>query len=175
MMPDSESTLCPVPQEQRPINEYEALKSAWILGWAALPLDRYGRKLGIFSFGAALLASPIAAASFPPAKYPLSFSLATLLGLGVALGLLVLRIFLGWFYIADRLRSERVTYEESGWYDGQTWPKPPEALARDRLIVQYQVNPILRRLRATLGGIFALLALTIGALALWAPDLSPGC
>ncbi|MEB3174634.1 MAG: CGLD27 family protein, partial [Cyanobacteriota bacterium] len=63
---------------------------------------------------------------------------------------------------------------ESGWYDGQTWPKPPEVLVRDRLIVQYQVSPILRRLGVTLGGIFALLTLAVGALALWAPDLSPG-
>ena len=27
-----------------------------------------------------------------------------------------------------------VPYEESGWYDGQIWIKPPEILLQDRLI-----------------------------------------
>ena len=26
-----------------------------------------------------------------------------------------------------------VPYEESGWYDGQVWIKPPEILIQDRL------------------------------------------
>ncbi len=32
-----------------------------------------------------------------------------------------------------------------------TQPKPPEMLTRDRLIVSYQINPILERLTRTTG------------------------
>lgn len=32
----------------------------------------------------------------------------------------------GWSYVGDRLLSAVVPYEESGWYDGQMWVKPPE-------------------------------------------------
>ena len=31
----------------------------------------------------------------------------------------MLRIYLGWSYVGDRLLSAAVEYEETGWYDGQ--------------------------------------------------------
>lgn len=35
-------------------------------------------------------------------------------------------ILQGWSYVGDRLLSAVIPYEESGWYDGQMWVKPPE-------------------------------------------------
>lgn len=32
----------------------------------------------------------------------------------------------GWSYVGDRLLSAVIPYEETGWYDGQMWVKPPE-------------------------------------------------
>ena len=43
-----------------------------------------------------------------------------------------------------------VPYEESGWYDGQVWIKPPEILLQDRLIGTYEIYPGLIRLQITL-------------------------
>ena len=40
--------------------------------------------------------------------------------------------------------------QETGWYDGQTYVKPPEVLARDRLVGTYEVNPVMNRLRQTM-------------------------
>jgi len=34
----------------------------------------------------------------------------------------------------------QVEYEETGWYDGQVFVKPPEVLARDRLLGSYEVR-----------------------------------
>ena len=76
--------------------------------------------------------------------------------MGVVLALV--RLYLGWSYVCDRLTSPTIFYEESGWYDGQTWTKPPEVLTRERLIVTYQVQPILQRLQRTFG-LLALLLL----------------
>jgi len=45
--------------------------------------------------------------------------------------LVVLRIYLGWSYVGDRLLSAVVPYEETGWYDGQMWVKPPEVNEHD--------------------------------------------
>lgn len=70
--------------------------------------------------------------------------------------LALLRLYLGWSYIRDRLLNETVFYEESGWYDGQYWPKPPEVLTRDRLIVSYEIQPILRRLQRSFGCLIGL-------------------
>ena len=50
----------------------------------------------------------------------------------------------------SRLLSATIEYEETGWYDGQLWTKPPEVLARDRLLGTYEVRPCLGRLKATL-------------------------
>ena len=43
-----------------------------------------------------------------------------------------------------------VSYEESGWYDGQVWVKPPEILLQDRLVGTYEIYPGLLRLQSTL-------------------------
>jgi hypothetical protein len=59
--------------------------------------------------------------------------------------------------VRSRLKNANVVYEESGWYDGQCWPKTPEVLLQDQLILTYQVQPILQRLRQTFYGLFAFL------------------
>ena len=49
-------------------------------------------------------------------------------------------------YIYNRLNSETIEYEESGWYDGQIWEKPIEWRSKDLLIAQHQVKPVLNHL-----------------------------
>jgi hypothetical protein len=61
------------------------------------------------------------------------------------------QLYVGWLHVGQRLQQAAVPYEESGWYDGQVWQKPEEVLNRDRLIMDYQVKPILQRVRNTLG------------------------
>ena len=45
-----------------------------------------------------------------------------------------------------RLTSEKVEYEESGWYDGQVWIKPLILKERESLIASKEVKPILTNL-----------------------------
>ena len=37
-------------------------------------------------------------------------------------------------------------YEESGWYDGQIWIKPPKLKEKEWLIALLEVKPILKNL-----------------------------
>ena len=141
--------FCPVPSEQQPINEYEQLKDSWIFQWVTFESGKYWRKLAWVWAGGWLVAGPIAAASFPPQKEPVLFGLGSAVGASILVVLVVLRLYLGWSYVCDRLKGATVVYEESGWYDGQTWPKPVEVLTRDRLVALYQVEPILARLKRT--------------------------
>jgi hypothetical protein len=60
--------------------------------------------------------------------------------------------------VRDRLSKAEIFYEESGWYDGQVWTKPEEVLQRDRLIVSYEIQSLLKRLYLTFGGLALLLA-----------------
>jgi hypothetical protein len=70
----------------------------------------------------------------------------------------------GWSHVKQRLDSAKIFYEESGWYDGQTWEKPEADLAKDRLLVAYEIKPVLTRLQKTLLGIVGFLVLSFVSL-----------
>jgi len=73
--------------------------------------------------------------------------------------LITIRLYLGWNHIFKRLSSEKVEYEESGWYDGQVWEKPLVLREKEILIASIEVKPILRNLIQILS-IISVLALS---------------
>lgn len=161
-MLESSVTVCPVPTEQQPINEYQELKESWFYSWATLEVRSYATKIAWVWVWSWLVAGPVAAASFAPMKASGKFFLLGGAIASLLMSLVLLRLYLGWWYVRSRLVDSTVFYEESGWYDGQTWVKPLEVLTRDRLIATHQVKPILQRLVRTFG--WLLLSFTIGSL-----------
>ena len=147
----------PVPPEQQPANEYEELKNSWLFSWVILEIPLYVRKLVWVWVWSWLISGPVAAASFPPEKYLVQFLLSGSAGASLILILVLLRLYLGWNYVRSRLIKTTVFYEESGWYDGQTWLKTPEEITKDRLIVNYQVQPLMQRLHKTFYGLLLLI------------------
>jgi hypothetical protein len=154
-----ESSLsdCPVPLEQQPIQQYEELQNSCFAGWAKLGLPKYLRNLSWVWLIGSLLVSPVAASSYTPSKHLGQFLLSSAMGGEILLSLVLLRLYLGWRYVQSRLSQETIVYEESGWYDGQSWTKTPEIVARDRLIASYEIQPILQRLQQTALGLGVLL------------------
>ncbi|GET37930.1 CGLD27 family protein [Microseira wollei] len=148
-MMESSVSVCPVPFEQQPINEYQELKESWFYSWATLQIGSYVTKIAWVWGWSWLVAGPVAAASFAPMKATGKFFLFGGAIASLLMTLVLLRLYLGWWYVRSRLVNPTVFYEESGWYDGQTWVKPLEVLTRDRLLVTYQVQPILGRLVRT--------------------------
>ncbi|MBD2625678.1 CGLD27 family protein [Trichormus variabilis] len=144
---------CPVPTEQQPLNEYEELKNSWLFRDSILSRRGYLTKIFWIWGWSWLVAGPVAAASFPPHKYIVHFLLCGAAAASLGVVLVLVRLYLGWYYVRDRLYSPTVFYEESGWYDGQTWTKPQEVISRDRLIVSYEIKPILQRLQITFAGL----------------------
>jgi hypothetical protein len=142
---------CPVPSEQLPINEYQALKESCFFGWATGAVRGYLVKLASVGAMGWSISAVVAAASFSPRDAPAQFLLSSAAGAVLVVALVVLRLYLGWKYIGDRLAKRAIPYEESGWYDGRIWSKTPEIFTRDKLIVTHQVQPILQRLHRTLG------------------------
>ena len=156
---------CPVPHEQRPLNEFTEMKEAWLFSWLTLPPAVYIRKLlGAWVIAWVLLGGPIAAASYPPAKATGHFIISACGGAAVPLTLLLIHLYMGWRHVNIRLTKPTVEYEESGWYDGQVWTKTEDVLAKDQLVATYEVQPIFVRLHWT----FAVLS-GLGAVgtALW--------
>ncbi|XP_020241699.1 uncharacterized protein ycf36 [Asparagus officinalis] len=151
-----------VPFEQRPVNEYSALKDSSLYSWGELsPQSFFLRLGGLWLVTFTVLGAPISAASFNPSRDPVRFVLAAGIGTLFLVSLIVLRIYLGWSYVGDRLLSAVIPYEESGWYDGQMWVKPPEVLARDRLLGSYKVKPVIKLLKQTLVGTGAILVTAV--------------
>lgn len=148
-MSEQPTRSCPVPQEQLPINEYQELKQSWFFSWVTLPWGPFIRKLLWVWGGSLLICAPIAAASFPPSRQTLSFLVATSLGGCLFVAFVLIRLYLGWRYVGERLVKTKIVYEESSWYDGQVWEKPVELHYRDKLIFQHQVLPLLKKLEKT--------------------------
>ncbi len=155
-MINSSVSSCPVPTEQQPLNEYEELKSSWLFRDCTLSWHEYITKIAWIWGLSWLVAGPVAYSSFSPYKYTAKFILTGTLGASVGVVLAVVRLYLGWSYVRDRLASPIIFYEESGWYDGQTWKKPQEVLTRDRLIVSYSLKSIIQRLKITFAGLAVL-------------------
>lgn len=153
----SSAYVCPVPTEQQPLNEYEELKGAGFFKTCTLSWQQYVTKL-LWIWGISwLIAGPVAAASFAPHKHIIQFMLCGSAGASLGVLLVLVRMYLGWSYIKGRLTTATIFYEESGWYDGQTWTKPAEVLSRDVLIATYQIQPILQRLQQSFVSVVVLL------------------
>ncbi len=151
----------PIPPDQQPLNEFNALQESWFFAWGNKTGWTFWRTVLLVWLGWAILAVPLSLASFDPHRHPLKFLSATCAGACIGLGFILLRLFLGWGYIYDRLVSPTILYEETGWYDGQAWEKPELELTQHRLIANYQIQPILERLRRLGLGILILLVISL--------------
>ena len=126
---------CPVPREQQPTNEFIELSQSTIFSW---PKSKKLLILALFliiSSGSVYFKTSIV-------KYIL---LSFFSSLSIPL-LISIRLYLGWNHIFKRLTSEKVEYEESGWYDGQVWEKPLVLREKESLIASMEVKPILKNL-----------------------------
>jgi hypothetical protein len=159
------NTFCPVPKEQQPINEYQELQNSWFFSWGKLDLPTYATKLFWIGVWCQFVTAPLAAASFQIDRQPIQFLLLAVGGSLVFVTLALARLYVGWNHIRNRLQDEQIFYEESGWYDGQIWQKTPEIITRDRLLVSYEIQPILRRIQLSLLTILG--AVVAGEIVFW--------
>ena len=136
---------CPVPREQQPTNEFIELSKSNIFSWpkSKKSLILVLIKFWIVSF---LLFLIISSGSIYFKTSLLKYILLSFFSsLSIPI-LILIRLYLGWNHIFKRLTSEKVEYEESGWYDGQVWIKPLFLKEKESLIATIEVKPILKNL-----------------------------
>ena len=136
------NSKCPVPKEQQPTNEFLELSNSFVFSWpkSHKRLSIVLSSIWIITF---LIFIFISSGSVYFEKSFLKYILISFFSsLSIPL-LLILRLYLGWNHIFKRLTSEKVEYEESGWYDGQTWIKPIALKEKESLIAILEVKPIL--------------------------------
>jgi len=136
---------CPVPREQQPTNEFIELSKSRVFSW---PKTKISLILVLIKFwiGAFILFLVISSGSVYFKTSLLRYILLSLFS-SLSIPLLIsIRLYLGWNHIFTRLTSEKVEYEESGWYDGQVWEKPLVLKEQESLIASIEVKPILKNL-----------------------------
>ncbi|KAK6927285.1 CGLD27-like [Dillenia turbinata] len=151
----SPETECPVPLDQQPINEYQNLSDSFPFSWASGSVaDYYNRLIFTGVSFAVLVGLPVAwLGVINPESEPLKVVLGAVSSGVFAVTLAVVRMYLGWAYVGNRLLSATI------------WVKTAEVLARDRLLGSFSVKPVLSRLKFTLVGLAASLLLCVLLLA----------
>ena len=138
--------LCPIPDDQKPINEYINLKENDFTNFMLLSRKNYFSKLFINFLVGFVLSIPL---SF---LFNVSNQLV-LYSTFYSISFLILNFFINlsrWSQLLKRLRNSRLFYEEGSWYDGQYWEKPLELIKNDKLLTSQKIKPILKRLIKTL-------------------------
>ena len=156
-LPELSGVACPVPPEQRPLQQYRELQASWFFVWPhngtaglAVPLLR--------SWLIVLPLTVLVASG----SYTLRHDLVRLVLAGMVAALVVpllmlVRQWLGWTNLQKRLMATAIEYEESGWYDGQVWEKPVAWRQQDLLVATHEVRPVLLRLQQAMAITAALL------------------
>ncbi len=149
---------CPVPKEQQPTNEFIELSKSVIY---SLPKSKKSLIFVLIKFwlGTFVLFLIISSGSIFFKTFLFKYILLSFFS-SLSIPILIsIRLFLGWNHVFKRLNSEKVEYEESGWYDGQVWIKPLIVKEKESLIASIEVKPILKNLKQ-ISSILLILALS---------------
>tara|TARA_B100001287_G_scaffold249488_1_gene229375 strand:- start:407 stop:901 length:495 start_codon:yes stop_codon:yes gene_type:complete len=154
------NSKCPVPREQQPINEFLELSNSKLFALAKTNKNFSILLISIWLV-AFLIFLVISSGSNYFDKYLFKYIFLSFFGSLSAPLLITIRLFLGWDHIYKRLTSDKIEYEESGWYDGQIWIKPIELQEKESLIASIEVKPILRNLTQVTSIIISLILVGI--------------
>ena len=136
---------CPVPKDQQPTNEFIELSKSKIFTWPKSK-KTFSFILLKFWIGTFFIFVVISSGSVYFETSTLRYILLSFFTSLSLPFLFSIRLYLGWNHIFKRLTSEKVEYEESGWYDGQIWIKPIKLKEKESLIASLEVKPILKNL-----------------------------
>ena len=136
--------LCPVPEDQKPLNEYINLKENKFLNWAFLPIAKYRLKI-VSNF---FIYFPIVLI-FCLNLTPLSFINIVKFFL-ISSTIFFLILYMRWSEVNKKLKNSRVFYEEASWFDGKIWEKPFFLIKNDKLLSSQKVQPVIKKLKLTI-------------------------
>lgn len=137
--------LCPVPDNQKPINELINFQQNFFNNILILSKKTYVKKffqiyfLGFIICGSILFLNSGFKSFF-------SFFLFNFLTTNILALCIFFILFIRWSQLEDRFQNSRLFYEEGSWYDGQIWEKPLFLIKNDRLISAQKIQPIIQRI-----------------------------
>lgn len=167
-----------VPTLMQPAVEMRELRSEPFFDWPELPLTHYTQRLGYVWLAFYLLSLAIAFETYGDlggfTAVGATLIAANVGAVSVLLGFVV-RLRIGWGYVSSRLLDSETYYEEETARDGRranVVTKEQETRVRDRLLDQYEVQPVLRRVDTTAAALVGALVVSAGLLSQLATDPS---
>ncbi len=139
--------ICPVPLNQRPLEEFKEFSDSWFFSWPFLKKTEFLMVLIYIWIISSVIFMFISSGSITLVKNKIELiAISITYSLSIP-GLVIIRLLVGWSYIHKRLSNQIVTYEETDWHDGQKWKKPIESHHKDSFIAKYEVLPIVKLLK----------------------------
>mgnify|MGYP001231339042 CR=1 FL=1 len=136
-------SICPVPNDQIPLNEYRFVCKSWLISWPQKnKYIFYTRNLMAWLIMTNISYLISSGSNYLKNHLVLLVLISMIEGLSLPL-LILTRQWLSWKYIFNRLVSSKIEYEESGWYDGQVWEKPTSWIDKDYIVACHDVKPII--------------------------------
>jgi hypothetical protein len=155
--------LCPLPEDQKPINLYLKTKENLFLSWTTFSEKAYHQRLFSFVLFNFLLIFVLRFPLLQSLSYFGEWILINSLVNFVSFNLFLIFLVACWKQVEKEFQSPYIVYEETSWSDAERWEKPSSIQRQDHLINQQKVTPVIQRLIRT---IFQISTLTFGSLLL---------
>jgi len=143
--------LCPIPEEQKPINEYIALKENNLTNWITLPKKQYLISVLRGFFTLFLICLTFTFETVDSINQLLTTIQKTTFFTLLSLFFVVIYVISNWKQVDSRFNTSRLIYEEGSWYTSEIWEKPISLIKNDKLISTQIIQPILSRNISFLG------------------------
>jgi len=143
--------LCPIPEEQKPINEYIALKENNLTNWITLPKKQYLISVLRGFFTLFLICLTFTFQTVESINQLLTTIQKTTFFTLLSLFFVVIYVISNWKQVDSRFNTSRLIYEEGSWYTSEIWEKPISLIKNDKLISTQIIQPILSRNISFLG------------------------
>jgi hypothetical protein len=157
--------LCPVPENQKPINEYLSLKEEFFPQFLLKEEKDFfsiylNLKEKIFPFFLIVLFSHFwffnseTFFGYSFLFHSFKFIIESVLFTNFILLTFLCSSYIRWSQLEIRLNEARLFYEEGSWYDGQRWEKPFLLIKNDRLLTTQKIQPLLQKYFFFFRGLF---------------------
>jgi hypothetical protein len=140
--------LCPVPNDQKPINEYIDLKENPLTNWISISKKKYKLKISSLLFLFLFLVFLFSSTFYQ--IYQKDILKWVISSFFVTFSFFSFFLFLNlvnWVELNKRLKTPQLLYEEGSWYDGKIWKKPFSLMKNEKLISVQKIEPIIQRLK----------------------------
>ena len=138
--------LCPLSEDQKPINEYIELLQNYLLN----------KVLYKFFFPVFFLFISAFRITFLQNSFINWFLTNFIISISFFL-LFLFFIYFRWLEIDKRFNNARLFYEEGSWYDGQIWEKPLLLIKNDLLLSKQKIKPRMKKISNSILLVFFLL------------------